>query len=234
MNAADAYTAFVRMNGGKWNPPRYRVIEKLPFIPTEAELDALISGCGPKTSVFLQLLKETAMRAGEAHGTRWIDIDFETGTIRVTPEKGSKPRISKLSNKLLRMLSKLKSKNPHRIFSKHLRTQRRLFQKQRTNLARKLQNPRLLLIRFHTFKHWKATQLYHQTKDILYVMQFLGHKSIKNTLKYIQLEEALFQRENEEFTCRAAGTVDEAKALIEAGFDYVCELSSVKLFRKRK
>jgi len=37
--------------------------------------------------------------------------------------------------------------------------------------------------------------LYHKTKDLLYVMQALGHKNIKNTLLYIQLEEALFQGE---------------------------------------
>jgi integrase len=234
VNAADAYTAFLRMKGGKWNPPRYRVAQKLPFIPTEAELDALIAGCGPKTSTFLQLLKETAMRAGEAHDLQWADIDFKTGTVRVTPEKGSNPRIFKLSQKLLRMLSKLRKGDSSRVFSKYLRTRRRLFSKQRKNLAKKLQNPRLLQIHFHTFRHWKATQLYHQTKDILYVMQFLGHKSIKNTLRYVQLEEALFQKMDDGFICKVASTIDEAKALIEAGFDHVCELNNVRLFRKRK
>lgn len=175
------------------------------------------------------------MRAGEAHNLRWTDIDFESGTVRVTPEKGSKPRIFKLSNKLLRMLSRLKSKsNSNRVFSKYLRTRRRLFQKQRANLARKLQNPRLIQIHFHTFRHWKATMLYHQTRDILYVMQFLGHKNIKNTLIYIQLEEALFKDQNEEYICKVASSIEEAKTLIEAGFNYVCELNNVRLFRKRK
>ena len=130
----------------------------------------------------------------------------------MTPERGSKPRIFKPSNKLLSMLSTLKARsNSNRIFSKHFRTQRRLFQ-----------------------KHWKATMLYHQTKDILYVMQFLGHKNIKNTLICIQLEEALFEKENEEFICKVASTVEEAKTLIESGFDYVCEFDGAKLFRKRK
>jgi len=50
------------MVGGKWNPPKYKRVEKLPFIPTEQELDTLINSCGPKTSAFLQLLKETGMR----------------------------------------------------------------------------------------------------------------------------------------------------------------------------
>jgi hypothetical protein len=65
-------------------------------------------------------------------------------------------------------------------------------------------------------------------------MQFLGHRSITNTLKYVQIEAALFQDENEGFICKAANNVDEAKTLIEVGFDYVCELNSVKLFRRRK
>lgn len=238
MNAVDAYTAFLKMRGGTWEPPRYKFASKLPFIPTEAELDSLIAGCGPKTSTFNQLLKETAMRAGEAHKLRWTDIDFERGTIRVTPEKGSNPRIFKLSNKLLNMLSSVKTRNrvtdPNRIFAKDLRTVRRVFEKQRRNLARKLQNPRLLQIHFHTFRHWKATMLYHQTKDILYVMRFLGHKSIKNTLIYIQLEEAIFKEEDDGFVCKAAGTAEDAKPLIEAGFSYVCEFDGVKLFRRRK
>lgn len=238
MNAVDAYTKFLEMVGGTWTPPRYQFASTLPFIPTEEELDALIAGCGPKTSTFLQLLKETAMRAGEAHKLRWSNIDFKNGTVRVTPEKGSNPRIFKLSSKLLGMLLNLKAKNrvrdPERIFAKDLRTVRKVFEKQRVNIARKLQNPRLLRIHFHTFRHWKATMLYHQTKDILYVMKFLGHKTIKSTLIYIQLEEAIFKEENDEFICKAAASIEDAKTLIEEGFDYVCEFNGVKLFRKRK
>lgn len=76
--------------------------------------------------------------------------------------------------------------------------------------------------------------LYHQTKDILYVMNFLGHKSIKNTLIYIQLEEAIFKEESDEYICKVAKNLDEAKELIELGFEYVTEMDGVKLFRKRK
>ena len=84
------------------------------------------------------------------------------------------------------------------------------------------------------FRHWKAIMLYHQTKDILYVMNFLGHKSIKNTLIYIQLEEAIFKEESDKYICKVAKNLDEAKELIELGFEYVTEMDGVKLFRKRK
>ena len=61
-------------------------------------------------------------------------------------------------------------------------------------------------------------------------MRLLGHKNIKNTLIYTQLIDV----RSDEYVCKTAETVDEAAKLIEAGFEYVCEINGVKLFRKRK
>ncbi|MBE0513221.1 site-specific integrase [Candidatus Bathyarchaeota archaeon] len=66
----------------------------------------------------------------------------------------------------------------------------------RKRLAQRLSNPRLKEIHFHTIRHWKATMLYHQTKDILYVKEFLGHKRLDSTLIYINMEKALFYKGN--------------------------------------
>src|SRR2546422_8871036 len=66
-------------------------------MPLESAIDALISGTGPKTSVVLQLLKETGSRIGEAWTLKWTDIDFERGIVTFTPEKGSHPRQFKIS-----------------------------------------------------------------------------------------------------------------------------------------
>jgi len=150
------------MKGGTWDPPRYRFAHRILFVPSEEELDALIAGCGSKTSTFLRLLKERAMRAGEPKKLLWIDIDFQSETLRVTPEKGSEPRIFGVSNTLISVLSSLKRRsNRKSVFAKDLRTIRKVFEKQRANIARKLQNPRLLQIHFHTFRHCEATMLYH-------------------------------------------------------------------------
>jgi len=230
VNAADAYTAYLRMNNQTWEPPRYKVAFTLPFIPTEKEIDALIAGCGTKTSTFLQLLKETGARCGEANSLKWTDLDLEAGTVRITPEKGSKPRIFKLSNKLLSRIITLR-RDSDKIFSKQVRTQRRLFQQQRKRLARKLQNPRLNQIHFHTFRHWKATMEYHKTKDIIHVMNMLGHKNIMNTLKYTQLVDF----KGDDYTSKATKDSEEARQLIENGFEYVCTTpEEIMLFRKRK
>jgi integrase len=103
-NAVNAYTTFLKMTGGTWNPPIYSRIQKLPFIPREEEIDALIASCAQKGATLLQTLKETAARAGEAWALKWTDLDVENRTIKLTPEKGSNPRMFKITPKLLSML----------------------------------------------------------------------------------------------------------------------------------
>ena len=169
------------------------------------------------------------MRKGEAQELTWADVDVERNTIRVTPEKGSNPRIFKISTKLVQMLKAL-PKTGDKVFPASCNAIN--LHQQRKRIARKLQNPRLLQIHFHTLRHWKATMLYHQTKDILYVMKFLGHKSIETTLIYIQLENVLFQQ-SDEWTVKVAENVDDAVRLLEAGFEYVTDMDDKKLFRKR-
>jgi integrase len=107
---------------------------------------------------------------------------------------------------------------------------RRLYAAQRWRIARKLQNPRIEQITFKTLRHFKATMEYHRTKDILHVMQLLGHKNIRNTLVYTHL----VSFEGDEYICKTARNVDEASALIESGFEYVSEIDDIQLFRKRK
>mgnify|MGYP003865022141 CR=1 FL=1 len=212
--------------------PKYKVPQKLPFIPLEEELDALIASCSPQMSTYLQLLKGTGIRRSEALNLKWVDMDFRTKTVRVTPLKGGNPRVLKISDKLVRMLNDLKRRNTSdKVFSyKSAFYLQKTFEKQRKRAARKLGNPRILRIHFHTFRHWKATMEYHKTRDILHVMRLLGHKNVKNTLIYTQLIDV----RSDEYVCKTAETVDEAAKLIEAGFEYVCEIDGVKLFRKRK
>jgi integrase/DNA-directed RNA polymerase subunit M/transcription elongation factor TFIIS len=235
-NAVDAYASFLKMMGGKWDPPRYEGIRKIPFIPTEAEIDQLIAGCSKRLAAFLQLLKETGIRAGEAWNLKWNDVDMVAKTVSVTPEKGSNPRIFHISQKLAAMLEALPKIYGDRVFSapnQPLDHHRDHFAQQRKRIAHKLENPRLLRITFHTLRHWKGTMEYHKTKDILHVMQLLGHKNIKNTLVYVQLAKELF-KDQQEYISKVAKTETEACALIEAGFEYICDFNGAKIFRKPK
>ena len=235
-SAVATYTLFLRMLGMSWEPPIcHRPSRKLPFIPMESEIDQLIAACGKKTGTFLQTLKETTMRSGEANRLEWTDIDIVNRTITLNkPEKGGNPRIFKVSPKLINMLNALPRKSMKIFGDSTASNKRSNFLKTRKGIARKLQNPRLIRITFHTLRHWKATMLYHQTKDILYVKEFRGHKKIEDTLLYVQLSETIFKETTDEFTVRVARSLDEACSLLEIGFEYVTDMDDVKLFRKRK
>ena len=228
------YIAFAQMMKITYEPPNYKQTERLPFIPTETELDQLIAACGKKTSTFLQTAKETAARAGEIWKLQWTDLDEANNVLRITPEKNSKPRIMKISTKLTAMLNNL-PKTSTRIFGEsNIIGFRDNFNRAKKKISYRLSNPRFLQITFHTFRHWKATILYHKTKDIIYVKEFLGHKDLRNTMIYINVENAIYQQGSDDFTCKVAKTVDEAKQLIEVGFEYVTDVDGFRLFRKRK
>lgn len=87
------YDGFVKFQGMVWDAPRYKAVRKLPFLPLESEIDQFISACGKKLATFLQVLKETGLRCGEASPLEWADVDFEGKLVTITPEKGSNPRI---------------------------------------------------------------------------------------------------------------------------------------------
>jgi integrase len=216
--------------------PNYRRIERLPFVPLESEIDQLISGAGRKTSAFLQLLKETGARPGEAWNLRWTDLDHEKNAVNITPEKNSNPRQSRISTRLMAMLNRLPRRyeyvfrNPKIDPLRSMEVFRRSAARQRRRISERLQNPRVRSITFKTMRHWKATNEYHKTRDILHVMQVLGHKNIRNTLVYTHLVDF----HSDEYVCKVARTAEEARQLVENGFDYVTEVEDMKLFRKRK
>jgi len=238
-NVINTITQFLKYLGLAWQPPICNVTRKIPFIPTEQEIDELIAGCSTQVATFLQLLKETAMRCGEAIRLEWKDIDFQRQMIILNdPEKGSNPRIfNHLSGKLLNMLNALPRINNKVFGTATSNSLKATFARSRKRLSFKLQNPRLKAIHFHTLRHWKATMEYHRTKDIMHVKEFLGHKQIENTQLYIQLDKKLFQNiSTDKFITKVAHNTDEACKLIEVGFDYVTGeyFNGGKIFRKRK
>jgi len=229
--AVTAYGFFASINNITWQPPKYQYSRKLPFIPLESEIDALIAACGRKTATALQVAKETGARIGEVLRIKWIDLDLEHNTLIInTPEKTSNSRMFKISAKLTAILNIL-PKTSEKIFGDtSCGNLRYNFYRQRKRIASKLQNPRLLNVHFHTLRHWKATMEYHKTKDLLHVMKILGHRNIQSTLMYTQL----INFESDEYHSATTTTIDEAKKLIEAGFEYVCTYENTMMFRKRK
>jgi integrase len=226
----NAYKSFANWAGIPWEKPRILVPEKPMFIPLEREIDDLIAGCGKTTATILQLLKETGARIGEVTRLKWTDIDFESKKVGITPEKGSNPRVLPISDKLIAMLKSLKKREDGYVFNPNTKSRQEPFRRQRNRLSRRLQNPRLKQIHFHTLRHWKATTLYQKTKDILHVKYVLGHKRLDTTERYTHY----VGFEAEEYVTKTAKTLQEALDLANAGFQLWDEFEGVKIYRKRK
>jgi hypothetical protein len=59
----------------------------------------------------------------------------------------------------------------------------------------------------------------------------MGHRKLESTLVYVQLVN--FPNDDEYYSAIAT-TIDEARKLVENGYDFVCDIDGIKLFRKRK
>ena len=76
--------------------------------------------------------------------------------------------------------------------------------------------------------------LYHGTYDAILVKEFLGYKTLNMTLRYVQVEKALFRQEVENFHVKATRDPEEIQGLLEVGFEFVCQKDDLMFFRKRK
>jgi integrase len=127
-------------------------LKDCPSVPLETEIDQLISAAGRKTGTFLQLLKETGIRPGEAWNLKWIDLDLEKSTVNILPEKNSNTRQLRISTRLMAMLNRLPRRyeyvlrNPKVDPLRSMGVFRRSVAGQRKRLTQKLQNPRISAI----------------------------------------------------------------------------------------
>jgi predicted RNA-binding Zn-ribbon protein involved in translation (DUF1610 family) len=108
-NAVKAYKAFATAFKIEWDPIEAHYEPKEPFYPQEEEVDLLINACSKVTATFLQVAKDTGARVGEIRKIEWTDIDDKNNTIAINhPEKGSRARTVKVTEKTIAMVKNLK------------------------------------------------------------------------------------------------------------------------------
>jgi integrase len=235
-NLAKAYKCFLNFKKIEAKLPKYRFKRPLPYVPPEKFLDQLITfALSDQMSIFLQTLKETGARPGEAFRLEWNDIDITGKTINIShPEKGCNPRILPISDNLIKALLALPHAKKNLIFNyknKHACSQS--FRRMRKRAA--IRNPELLKIDFYTYRYWRATEEYDRShKDYDAVMYLLGHNSLRYVLLYKQLSKARRYGRGEEYIVREAKNKKEAMSLLSDGFDYVMDKGGASLFRKLK
>jgi len=231
-NTVKAYKAFIRAYGIQWEPIKVHYEPKEVFDPLEEEIDLLIDASSKVTGAFLQTAKDTGARCGEIRKIQWTDINERNNTIAINhPEKGSRTRTVKVTEKNLAMLKRLKKNHGEYVFNPSFVSQRKTFNRTRKKMAEITKNPRLLKIHFHTLRHWRASREYEKTGDIYAVKNLLGHKALTSTDRY---QHGTFT--SEEYATKRPQTAPEEDNLINAGFEFVRfdQARNEPIYRKRK
>ena len=203
-------------------------------LPTPEQINTLLSNAPLKLRVKLRLMAENGLRPIEVLKLTVKDVDFQKSTVAVRTAKRGRPRLLKISEKLRQELE---------YYIQKYRPKDKLFPIEETSFGKSFRRLRDKIaemhglsyknIRLYDLRHYYATMLYIKTRDILYVSRQLGHTSLQHTLKYIHLSKQLTP-EKMQYVCKVADNVEEAKTLIEQGFEYVAEFNGKMLFRKLK
>jgi hypothetical protein len=114
-------------------------------------------------------------------------------------------------------------KKDERVFATNYSNMLRRFVTMRKRTAEIHKNPRLLEIDFTAFRTWAGTSIaYYTNGNVLRVKQLLGHKQVKNTMKYI----GKINFQSQDFETTSATTVEDILRLGKEGWT---EYSVIKI-----
>jgi len=216
MLAVAAYGTFCEMAEIHWKAPTYVQNEADVYLPTEKQLDLLISAAArKKMSAFLMTLKYTLADPEEVIRVEWSE--FRAPVMKILhPVKGHYPGEYELPAQLCEMLLSLPRKKKT-IFASNYDTLYVAFCRIRAKAAEQFHDPDLLKITFKSFRHWGGSMLAYMLKgDVPEIARVLRHKNWKSTQKYVH--KIMAPLKDEDFDETVASTVDEIRALGKAGW----------------
>ena len=98
----NCYLNYCKYKGLSFNIPRYSRVDKIPHVPLEKDIEALISALPKKLGIFTRVVKETGARPGEVWALTWEDVNFDKNLISINyPEKGRKARTIKVNSQTI-------------------------------------------------------------------------------------------------------------------------------------
>jgi integrase len=153
----------------------YSVNKKLKFIPSDAEIDKLLSLVNDRQKLLVHFVMETGCRINEAYHLDFEDIKEDYLVFYTSKSKNSDRMPRKVP--IPDCIKGLKGKG--RVFSEWTNTPKFLDRTLRAN--------NLKIWGWHSLRHRYASLLSKQNKPIFELMSLLGHSNISTTQKYLQL-----------------------------------------------
>lgn len=199
------------------NIPWPRVVQKLPAVVSRSEVEALLGKIEPLVCrMVVMTAYGTGLRISEVLALEIGDIDGKAGIIQVRRGKGGRPRLVMLPRRLLETLREYwrLARPPGALLfpgqdrSKPLcpDTVRRAVHCASSALGI---NRRVTM---HAFRHSFATHLLESGEDLRTIQVLLGHASIRNTTRYLQVSTQHLARVSSPLDALGDGKVDVARA----------------------
>jgi len=235
-NLFGAYLHYCKINSIEWKRPILKT-ETFPVrIPTEEQIDKIISGASLKYVIVFQLAKK-GLRPDEIHKATLRDLDLPRRQLTVRTSKQGSDRTLTLKEETIENLRTYIARKGITDLNKKLFPKSDVLSKLWKRYCRKaylkFRDPELLKIRLYDLRHWFGTTEYLKCRDIFHIKYLMGHRHIQSTLVYMHVAQG-FLNNSEDFVCKVASSLEESIDLIEKGFEYITDFDGKKLFRKRK
>jgi len=197
--------------------PWPRVAQQLPAVVSRAEVEALLGNIQPLVCrMVVMTAYGTGLRISEILALETRDIDSAAGVIHVRHGKGDRPRLVTLPRRLVETLReywRLARPPGPLLFPGQDRskpicpdTVRRAVHCAAAALGITRR------VTMHAFRHSFATHLLESGEDLRTIQVLLGHRSIRNTTRYLQVSTQHLARVSSPLDALGDGKVDVARA----------------------
>jgi integrase len=148
------------------------------------QIQQLLDHCSARLKPIVQVVLLTGLRLGDILRLTWDRIDFDQRLIRLTQSKTQTDLILPMSEALVQLLQAIgRDMDCPYVFHQGRKPLRR-FGWVRPDFIKARRAAALPNTHFHDLRHTAATQMRRAGRDLQVVQQFLGHKSIRMTLRY--------------------------------------------------
>jgi integrase len=228
------YDMYCRYYKIEWKKPRYQQENRAIQVPKTEKIEILINSAKSPLCIKLGISAKTGLRPIELYTLQVKHVDLEKKQIYPATAKGGSERILNIDNVLRDQIAAYIEEHhlqPNdQLFKGNPENYSKVFRAYRNRLSQKLHDPSLRQIRLYDLRHYFGSMLYAKTGVIVYVSRQMGHKHIDTTMRYMHLVPI-----SEDYTAEIAANAQEAKKLVENGYEYVQTLNpNEHLYRKRK
>ena|GEM_PF-2554745 len=200
-----------------------KIYRKVPEVPSEEIIQKIIDQANIFYSVLFEFLRDTGCRTIEVVELKVEDLRENVLTVHTAKAGGLATRQLKISDSLLEKLKRhvIKCRKTGYLFERNGRClkenrMRKAIIKYRRRVVEKYGIREAENVHLHTFRHYYASRVYQETKDLVLVKSLLGHSNIKSTEIYTHV--VSFDSSRCEAKAVRVDAVDEICTMISKGW----------------